>query len=86
MKEDDTFLIPDKLIEKIFEISGGTDNRNKGLILAVCNDIGDPVIYSKFNESIVQLGLFTALGNYLKGFELQNQQPENLQNQFPDDL
>lgn len=64
-EEDKPFMIPEKMIDKIFEISGGANNKNKGLILAVCNDKGDPVIYSRFDESIVQIGLTSSLMDYL---------------------
>lgn len=67
MKEDNTeFSIPDNFIEKIYEFSGGAD-KYKGIILAVCTENGSPTIYSKFDSSIVELGLKKAVSDYIAG-------------------
>jgi len=67
MKEDNVeFSIPDNFIEKLYEFSGGAD-KYKGIILAVCTENGSPTIYSKFDSSIVELGLKKAVSDYIVG-------------------
>jgi len=67
MKEENIeFCIPDNFIEKIYEFSGGAD-KYKGIILAVCTENGSPTIYSKFDSSIVELGLKKAVSDYIIG-------------------
>jgi hypothetical protein len=67
MKEENIeFSIPDNFIEKIYEFSGGAD-KYKGIILAVCTENGSPTIYSKFDSSIVELGLKKAVSDYIIG-------------------
>jgi len=67
MKEENIeFCIPDNFIEKIYEFSGGAD-KYKGIILAVCTENGSPTIYSKFDSSIVELGLKKAVSYYIIG-------------------
>jgi len=66
MKEEESieFSIPDNFIEQIYELSGGAD-KYKGMILALCSEKGSPMIYSKYDSSIVELGLKNALSNFL---------------------
>jgi CO dehydrogenase/acetyl-CoA synthase gamma subunit (corrinoid Fe-S protein) len=59
------FSIPEGLVEKIYEISGDSE-KYKGLIMVVANESGDPIIYSKFDSSIMDLALRKALQEYLQ--------------------
>lgn len=65
-KEEDNieFSIPESFIEKLYELSGGVD-KNKGLVLALCTERGNPVIYSKHDSVVIELGLKKALLDYL---------------------
>lgn len=62
--EDIEFSIPDNFIDKIYEFSGGVD-KNKGIILALCTENGSPTIYSKYESTIIELGLRKTLENFL---------------------
>jgi len=62
--EDNTFSIPEGLVEKIYEISGDSD-KYKGVIMVVANESGDPIIYTKFDSVIMEMALRTALTDYL---------------------
>lgn len=67
MKEEDTqFSIPDNFIEQIYELSGGAD-KYKGMVLALCTENGSPMIYSKYDSTIVELGLKQTLINFIDG-------------------
>jgi len=68
MKEQENieFSIPDNFIEKIYEFSGGAD-KYKGMILAVCTETGSPTVYSKYDSSIVELGLKKAVSDFVAG-------------------
>lgn len=62
------FSIPSGLVEKIYEISGDAD-KYKGIIMIAANESGDPIVYSKFDSSITELGLTKALSQYLARME-----------------
>jgi hypothetical protein len=62
------FSIPSGLVEKIYEISGDSD-KYKGIIMIAANESGDPIVYSKFDSSITELGLTKALSQYLARME-----------------
>jgi hypothetical protein len=62
------FSIPSSLVEKIYEISGDSD-KHKGIIMIAANESGDPIVYSKFDSSITELGLTKALSQYLARME-----------------
>lgn len=66
MTEDENmeFSIPDNFLNKIYEFSGGAD-KNKGIILALCSESGEPTIYSQYESTVVELGLKSALSNFL---------------------
>ena len=55
-------------MEKIYEISGDSD-KYKGIIMIAANESGDPIVYSKFDSSITELGLTKALSQYLARME-----------------
>ncbi len=72
MSEDkEIFSIPSGFLEKIYEISGDSD-KYKGIIIVAANELGDPIIYSKFDSSITELGLMKALSQYLDKVEKEN--------------
>ncbi len=64
MKEE-PFSIPDTLVSKIYDLSGGSD-KYKGVILAVTSEDGSPLIYSRFDSAIMELGLTKALEGWIK--------------------
>lgn len=63
-EDEEIFSIPSGFLEKIYEISGDSD-KYKGIIIVAANELGDPIIYSKFDSSITELGLMKALSQYL---------------------
>lgn len=65
MKEDNEieFSIPENLIEKLYEFSGDTD-KYKGVILAVCSENGDPIVYHRFDCGLTELGLKKAVQEF----------------------
>jgi len=65
MKEEELeFTIPENFIEQLYEFSGGAD-KYKGIILALCSERGAPTIYSKYGSTIVELGLQSALSDFV---------------------
>lgn len=76
-EENETFSIPSGFVEKIYEISGDSD-KHKGVIMIAANESGDPIIYSKFDSSITELGLIKALSQYLSRMENQNEELNDL--------
>jgi len=58
------FNIPESLVNKLYELSGDSD-KYKGLIIACVSEKGCPMIYSRFESVITELGLKKALNDYL---------------------
>jgi len=63
-EEQPEFSIPDSLVNKLYELSGDSD-KYKGLIIACVTEKGCPIIYSRFDSVITELGLKKAMSNYL---------------------
>lgn len=62
------FKLPESFLNQLFEFSGSTDG-NKGFVLAFVNQDGAPMIYSKSDNQIVEMGLRKALEKYLMELE-----------------
>ena len=60
----DNFVLPEKFLHQLFEFSGSTEG-NRGILLAFVNQNGDPVIFSKSDNQIVEMGLRKAAEKYL---------------------
>ena len=59
-----SFVFPESFLEQIFEFSGSTDG-NKGFLLAFVNQDGSPLIYTRTDNQIIEMGLRKALEKYL---------------------
>lgn len=87
MDEDDfnhedipNFVLPESFLKQLFDFSGSTDG-NKGFILAFVNQDGSPMIYTKTDNEIIDLGLRKALEKYIiqmEELELYNRGNEPL--------
>lgn len=62
------FSLPHTFLEQLFEFSGSTDG-NRGFVLAFVNQDGEPMIYTKADNQIVDLGLRKAMEKYLMELE-----------------
>jgi len=62
--ENNPFSIPEGLVEKIYEISGDSE-KHKGVIMIVANESGDPIIYTKFDSTLTEMGLRKGLEEYI---------------------
>ena len=62
------FSIPEAMLEKLFEFSGDADH-SKGFILAYVNQSGKPMVYTRSQNQIIEMGLRKALEKYLVGLE-----------------
>lgn len=77
------FALPEAMLEKLFEFSGDADH-SKGFILAYVNQDGKPMVYTKSQNQIIEMGLRKALEKYLITLEESetmfgagNDDPEN---------
>lgn len=77
------FSIPESMLQKLFEFSGDADH-SKGFILAYVDQNGKPMIYTKSQNQIIEMGLRKALEKYLISLEeaetmfgAGNDDPEN---------
>ena len=76
------FSVPETLLDQLFEFSGDADH-SKGFILAFVTQEGKPLVYTKTQNQIVEMGLRKALEKYLIGVEeaegmlnMENEDPE----------
>lgn len=58
------FVLPEAFLEQLFELSGSTEG-NRGFILGFVNQNGDPMVYHKSDNQIIEMGLRKALEKYL---------------------
>ena len=69
------FHMHDEILEKIYELSGGTEESSKGFLLAYVNSEGEPIIHSKAPNQIVHMGLIKAIEQFLIQMESQEDIP-----------
>ncbi len=67
------FKVPQQLLEKIFELSGDSEH-NKGFILCMVDQSGKPLVFTKSQNQIVDMGLRKSLEKYL----IELEESENL--------
>ena len=59
-----SFVLPESILKQLFEFSGSTIG-NRGFMLAfVCQD-GSPMVYTKADSQIIELGLRKAVEKYI---------------------
>ena len=58
------FVLPDSFLNRLFEFSGSTEG-NRGFVLTFVNQQGEPMIYTKADNQIIEMGLRKALEKYL---------------------
>lgn len=74
MSEDDfkpydaKFLLPEKFLDRLYEITGQEDS-SKGFIVCYVDDSGAPMVYTKSDNRITEMGLRKALEEYLDEYE-----------------
>lgn len=66
------FNIPKKFFDKLYEFTG-SDESNRGFILAYVPQDGDPIVYTKAAGSIIEMGLRKALEQFLMDAENSGQ-------------
>lgn len=59
-----SFVLPESFLNQIFEFSGSTEG-NRGFMLAFVNQAGEPVVYTKADSQIIELGLRKAMEKYI---------------------
>jgi len=77
------FSIPEAMLQKLFEFTGDADH-SKGFILAYVDQEGKPMVYTRSQNQIIEMGLRKALEKYLISLEeyesmygAENDDPDN---------
>ena len=63
------FQMPEDLIEKLYEFTGGSHDHSKGFLLAYTDQSGAPMILCKAGSQIVEMGIRKSLEKYLEEIE-----------------
>lgn len=78
-----SFQLPESILEKLFELTGDADH-NKGFVLAYVDQHGNPMVYTRCQSQIIEMGLRKSLEKYLISLEeadhmygAGNDDPEN---------
>ena len=50
------FVLPESFLNQLFDLSGSTDG-NRGFVLAFVNQEGSPMVYSRSDSQIIEMGL-----------------------------
>ena len=77
-----TFSMPENLLEQIFEFTGGAEH-SKGFIIAYADQNGKPLVYTRAQNQIVEMGLRKSLEKYLLNIE-EAESMYNMENEDPD--
>ena len=72
------FVLPEPFLDQLFEFSGSTEG-NRGFLLAFVNQKGDPMVFSRSDNQIIDMGLRKALEKYL----LDSEEAEHLNGNEP---
>ena len=72
------FVLPEAFLDQLFEFSGSTEG-NRGFLLTFVNQKGDPMIYSRSDNAIIDMGLRKAIEKYL----LDSEEAERLSGNEP---
>ena len=64
-----SFQMPEDLIEKLYEFTGGPHDHSKGFLLAYTDQSGSPMILCKAGSQIVEMGIRKSLETYLTDIE-----------------
>ena len=64
----ESFAIPESMLDQLFDFSGDAEH-SKGFILAFVTQEGKPLVFTKTQNQIVEMGLRKALEKYLVGLE-----------------
>ena len=59
-----SFVLPEAFLNQLFEFSGSTEG-NRGFMLAFVNQEGEPMVYTKADSKIIELGLRKAMEKYI---------------------
>ena len=69
------FNIPQNFLEQLYEFSGGA-NKYKGMVIALCSERGSPIVYSKFESPIMELGLKKAIEDYINDQNMNEEETD----------
>jgi hypothetical protein len=64
-KEDSLFVIPENLLDKLYELTGAAD-KYKGILLIHCDEEGRPIIFNSCESQIIEAGLMKSMRSYLE--------------------
>ena len=59
-----SFVLPESFLNQLFEFSGSTEG-NRGFMLTFVNQSGEPMVYTKADSQIIELGLRKAMEKYI---------------------
>ena len=77
------FQLPDAFLNKIFDLTGGGAEKDRGFVLSYVTHDGRPIVYARAETQIVELGLRKALEKYLAEVE-RSEDAQNLNSENDD--
>ena len=77
------FQLPESFLNKMFELTGNGDEKNRGFVLSYVAHDGRPMVYSRSETQIIEMGLRKALERYLTEME-RSEDAQNLNSENED--
>ena len=77
------FQLPESFLNKMFELTGNGDEKNRGFILSYVAHDGRPMVYARAETQIIEMGLRKALERYLTEME-RSEDAQNLNSESED--
>ena len=63
------FTIPDSFLDQLFEFTGGPTGGDKGFVLVYIDQNGRPMVYTRSESQIIEMGLRKSMEKYLIDIE-----------------
>lgn len=63
------FNIPESFLEQLFEFTGGPSGGDKGFVLVYTDQNGRPMVYTRSESQIIEMGLRKSMEKYLIDIE-----------------
>ncbi len=64
-----SFQMPEEILDKLYEFTGGADEQTKGFLLVHTDQSGSPTIFCKSGSQIVEMGIRKAVEQYIETIE-----------------
>lgn len=71
--EDDpfgpSFVLPEKFLDRLYDLTGTERSSTRGFVVCFVDSYGSPIVYTKTDNRVTEMGLRKALEEYLEEYQ-----------------